>query len=477
MSTSKTLIMFRIVLLAFILFYSTISNGVFDPFLPDMMIEYKVANNKSESGKAASWLYIAFYLGRFISSAPWGAFIDKYGRKPGLIFSITVIAIFPVLFAMAPNYYLAVFMRFLVGLLNGVSIIGKVMSTEVCTEEYKSWSISVTNTIWALGLTCGPLIGAVFYNMIPSFPLFSTGLFTSLFGILLLVLSSIYFEETLEKTITPMRMEKMGQEDQEEEEEGNNIIEMGKEVVGDATEMRKIVRTDETTFTKEEPSPGLKIFSIYTPNMLKLILIFSFNTFSAAVFVGLIPFWIASKYQDGGLNFQYNDISDIFLYLTPFQLILQLFLYPLIQKKRGDYWLITYGHYAQIPLYFFLPFAHNFGEGSYMIQKLWIIFWFFVRNIASFMNFAALQSFTNDITTTEIRGKVNGVKSAFSSMMQMAGPILGQWMLSWSETNGLSYPFDYHFVFLIMCILSFFIILLIRSLKFVGHPTSTQLAL
>jgi hypothetical protein len=47
--------------------------------------------------------------------------------------------------------------------------------------------------------------------------------------------------------------------------------------------------------------------------------------------------------------------------------------------------------------------------------------------------------------------------------------ILGGWLLSWSENNGFSYPFNYHFVFLIMCTITLLLIVAISSFKFLDR--------
>lgn len=326
----------------------------------------------------------------------------------------------------------------------------------------KPWSISVTNTIWSLGMTIGPFIGSSLYNLFPSLPMFASSLAVCLIGCVLIALSAVYFEETLDR---------------------NNI--------SVTSIYKKANEIEETTSDIESPSVAkipldvavkpnsggiyemLDILKL--PNVLRIIIIFSTNTFYAAVLVSLIPFWIASNYEDGGLGFKHHDISDIFIYLTLPQLVLQIILYPIVQKRRGDFWLITRGHCAHIPLFFFLPFAHVFGKNSFTIQKAWITFWLFIRNLASFMNFAVLQRYGNDVISSQKRGKMNGIQITFSSFFQIVGTFLGGWLLSWSETNQLSYPFDYHFDFLLMCIVTMIALTIIYQLKFVNDERTNKL--
>jgi MFS family permease len=99
-------------------------------------------------------------------------------------------------------------------------------------------------------------------------------------------------------------------------------------------------------------------------------------------------------------------------------------------------------------MFFLLPLAHSFGSEALLSQKAWIVFWMFVRNFASFMNLTALQRLTNDAIDSDKRGKLNGIQLTFSSGLQIAAPILGGWLLSWSMKSYRVFPFDYHLVFI-----------------------------
>jgi MFS family permease len=456
------LITIRILILAFILCFNSITTAYIDTLLPDMMTLFNVTSNKSEAGKAASGIFTLFFVGRFISASFWGTFIDKHGRKTGVIIALVSLTICTFLFGLSSNLYYALFIRFITGLCNGLSIIGKTLSTEICPDDMKPWSISVTNTIWSLGMTIGPIIGASTYNRIPTFPILSSSLAVCLMGCLLLVLSIVYFEETLHTTQHETKeiqtYNKVANRQEDEIKETTSNLELSK--IGDDED-----DNNNTPIPKPKATPSaMEILSV--PNVPRIIAIFSTNTFYTSVLVGLIPFWVASRYEDGGLDFQYRDIADVFVYLTLPQLILQTLLYPMIQKRRGDFWLITRGHYAYLPLFFFLPFAHTFGKNAFTIQKIWITFWLFIRNLASFMNFAVLQRYGNDIISPQKRGRMNGIQITFSSLFQILGTFLGGWLLSWSETNNLPYPFNYHLVFLLMCLVTVVIIVVVSGLKF-----------
>jgi MFS family permease len=449
-SSETRLIMFRIVLLSFIMCFNSMACIYFDAFLPEMMVKFGVAQNKSESGKSAAWITAGFCFGRLISASLWGAFVDKYGRKTGLILQLVLVSFCTLMFGFCTSFYAALIVRMMSGLLNGLSVIGKTVSMEICPNEFKSWSISVTNTIWSTGTILGPVFGSVLYNRVfgRSYPMMLSSIVMAIIGLILIPFSLHFFEETLPDRSSH---QPLPSDDTNDKESINNSLEES-----------PLPKNISASASASASSLG---YLMRIPNVGKLILAFSFNTFLATLFSGLLIFWVSAKYEDGGLDFNYNDISQIFLYFIVPQLILQIILYPLFQTKFGDFTLLTTGHWIYIPMFLCLPFAHNMGN-SYGIKKLYIVFWLFIRNMASFMNFSALQRFTNDIILPENRGKVYGLQGTVASSLQIFAPLIGKGILSITMISHFPFPFDYHFVFILLSVMTLFILSRIYKLRF-----------
>lgn len=164
-----------------------------------MMVDFGLVKSKSDSGHYAALLASGFFFGRFISASIWGIFIDKYGRKTGLLTILGSVSFLTLLFGFSTNFTMALTIRTVTGLFNGLSIVGKTLSTEICPPDLKPWSISVTNTIWGLGMTVGPFIGAQFFRISLDYPyLISAGVVAGL-GCLMCFLCYTFMEETLDK--------------------------------------------------------------------------------------------------------------------------------------------------------------------------------------------------------------------------------------------------------------------------------------
>lgn len=495
----KRTYLIRIFIIAFVLFYNSASAMYLYSFLPKMMVDFHVAENETLSGKYAAWMASGYFFARFLSSPFWGKFIDRSGRKRGLIMILGAISTLTLLFGFAQNFWWALSIRLITGFINGLSIIGKVLTTEVCPDDMKAVSISIISTLWSLGMTVGPFFGSFFYEWIPDWPYLASAIAVSLLGYTLMFLSWIYLEETLDENKSKTKDSKPAialqekgnfkyatlkedEEEQEEEEKSSETLDQSESTqtpdktleaeTEDSKDVKKdstvvIIQTDQQEFASMNRVQQF-FYLLKIPNVIPLIFIFSINTFYAAVYGELIPFWAAARYEDGGLEFTVGDISQIFIYLTAPQLLIQIFLYPYLQKKKGDFWVLSVGHIMHIVLFLCIPYAHWIPQNNIGSIKLYLVFWMFVRNLGSFMNFSALQRYTNDSITPQRRGQINGFQIACSSLFQTTGPILGAFVLSWSMEVQRPYPFNYHFVFLVMILITLITLYVIyRRLDFV----------
>ncbi|XP_062196609.1 probable peptide/nitrate transporter At3g43790 isoform X4 [Phragmites australis] len=150
------------------------------PYLYFMIRDLKIAKQEQDIGFYAGFVGATYFLGRTISSVPWGMFADKYGRKPCIVISILSVIVFNTLFGLSTTYWMAIVTRGLLGLLCGILGPIKAYATEVCRKEHQALGISLVTSSRAIALVVGPAIGGFLAQPAQKYPyLFSE---ESIFG-------------------------------------------------------------------------------------------------------------------------------------------------------------------------------------------------------------------------------------------------------------------------------------------------------
>ena len=324
-----------------------------------------------------------------------------------------MVSLSTLLFGLARGFYSSLIARTIVGITNGLSIIGKTLSTEISTPELKSWSVSITNTFWALGSTLGPYLGAKCYDSHSISPSLSGSISVSAFGLVLIFLALYHLREM------------------------NSSI-------------AKVTNCNISLL-------------INKPNVKHLIFVFSTNTFFSSVITEIIPYWTAASYDRGGLGFDYTQISRIYLGMIVPQICAQLLLYPLLDKIKSSIWILKLGHLIHLLTFTLLPMGHFIRSDVLII--IWIVSWMVLRNIASFINFATLQKLTNDIVQADMRGRLNAIQIITSSIFQIIGMFMGGWLIAFTMTSEFVFPFNYYFVFIILSLVSLLSLFVINKIN------------
>jgi MFS family permease len=170
-----------------------------------MIQDFDMANDASEVGKYTGFIVGGFYFGRMLSSAIWGDIIDKFGRKPGLALSILSTTIFVINFGLADCFSKAVGFMTLIGFFNGLSTIGKTLSTEInftengISDNGSAWALSFIFSVSYAGSLIGTYIGARFLDYYPEAPYLMSGIVCSGIGLLTLLVGLFCLDETLIK--------------------------------------------------------------------------------------------------------------------------------------------------------------------------------------------------------------------------------------------------------------------------------------
>eukprot|EP00750_Incisomonas_marina_P005326 INCI13908.1.p1 GENE.INCI13908.1~~INCI13908.1.p1 ORF type:complete len:616 (-),score=85.09 INCI13908.1:131-1978(-) len=91
------------------------------------------------------------FVGMFFGSTSWGYFQDHVGRKIGYYVSVAWVLVFGLGTAFADNYYLVLFLRFMVGFGVAGSHVAVTIFTEFLPANKRALFIVLVNGFWAIG--------------------------------------------------------------------------------------------------------------------------------------------------------------------------------------------------------------------------------------------------------------------------------------------------------------------------------------
>jgi len=94
-----------------------------------------MADDRTVAGYYAGALSAAFFIGRGLASPFWGLFIDKKGRKIGLIIAFSSSAVLLLMSGFILNYVVIVILRFISGAMSPIAVIGKILVSELCDND------------------------------------------------------------------------------------------------------------------------------------------------------------------------------------------------------------------------------------------------------------------------------------------------------------------------------------------------------
>ena len=150
-----------------------------------------------------------------------------------------------------------------------------------------------------------------------------------------------------------------------------------------------------------------------------------------------------------------RKLAHIFAFLGPFQLMIQVMIYPIIAKAKGDAWIMKVFSTAMLPIYLIIPMTTPLFAHAPAIQaKVFLTLLLGVRYLCLFVIFSTLQKIMNSSVKPEVRGKLNGVAQTVASIVQILGSYFGSVLIAWSMNNKLKYPFNHHCLFVVLAIIN-----------------------
>lgn len=130
------------------------------PFVAFMIVDFRMSENLDDAGYTAGWITGMFMVGRLFAGIPWGLAADRWGRKICLVISMFNITLLSIVFGFSTNFFMAIIVRFLLGMGNGFSGIAKSYISEIAkSRDHEVRAFGYINATWGLGNILGPVIG------------------------------------------------------------------------------------------------------------------------------------------------------------------------------------------------------------------------------------------------------------------------------------------------------------------------------
>ncbi len=138
-----------------VMFINLLGFGIVVPLLPFY----------AKSFHATAWqialVFSAYAIGSFFGEPFWGRLSDRKGRKPILISTVSGNLACYTAMALAPNIYIAFFVRILGGLMSGNGSVIQGYIADVTPPEDRAGRLSLLGAAYNVGLIVGPALGGL----------------------------------------------------------------------------------------------------------------------------------------------------------------------------------------------------------------------------------------------------------------------------------------------------------------------------
>ncbi|XP_020240497.1 protein ZINC INDUCED FACILITATOR-LIKE 1 isoform X2 [Cajanus cajan] len=375
--------------------------------------DFNIAKTEADISSYAGYVGSAYMLGRCFTSVLWGIIADRYGRKPVLIIGIISVIIFNTLFGLSTNFWMAVIMRFLLGVFNGLLGPVKAYAAELFREEHQAIGLSTVSAAWGIGLIIGPALGGYLAqpvekyphvfpkdSFLDKFPYFLPSFIITVFAVVVAIVC-IWIPETLHNHNCS-----------DESIDNAEALENGSS--GAAKD--KIIRKNENLLLNWPLMSSIIAYCVFSLHDIAYQEVFSL--------------WAVSPQRLGGLNFTTDDVGNVLAISGLALIIYQLTTYPSVEKDFGPIGIARISGMLSIPLLQSYPFiALLSGLALYIVISIASI----LKNVLSTTIITGLFLLQNRAVEQHQRGAANGISMTGMSLFKAIGPATGGVILTWSQ--------------------------------------------
>ena len=131
------------------------------PYAPFMVKFFGLTDDDRELGFYAGFFMTATQVGALLSSVFWGVMSDRWGKRVVIMIGLGSCTLPQLLFGLATSMPVALALRLLMGLLNGLIGAAKALAPELVAPTEQAAAMSMIAATWGLGNLAGPAIGGL----------------------------------------------------------------------------------------------------------------------------------------------------------------------------------------------------------------------------------------------------------------------------------------------------------------------------
>eukprot|EP00904_Undaria_pinnatifida_P008637 jgi/Undpi1/4903/HiC_scaffold_19.g08255.m1 len=474
------------------------------------MVEHLgVVDDKDEAGYYAGLMSSSFMIGRLFSSHLWGIAGDRLGQRFVLVFGIVSTTILSVVFGCSTTFAVAISSRFLLGLLNGATVVSRTLVSDVCGSEHETVGMGLVASSWTVGGILGPGVGGLLaepatyhpatfsqHGLFGRYPyllpnLIGAGLSFVALPLVLCSLqdlklpaSGIKTTDTLLDWYSSWRRSiggiGGGKIEQCNRDGGGNGNKCGARVKYVSMHEPESPRTRDDDIPKRSRKPQVVLPTVMCPqvetggsnqcsavlgqdeskveqesllaqgNIRVLLLI---NGIYACVYSGfneVYPLWALSSEAKGGLDWSTPQIGKVLFLCGVLVLALETLVVPHATPWLGINRSQRIGSVVEIPIYILLPMLSRAASCDGLQIFFTSVTLLVIYYAGSNAFYVGLALATNNAVSSRRRGELNGMSVTIESLGKAISPIVCSALFAVSIHGNRSYPIDHHFVFYLL---------------------------
>jgi MFS family permease len=193
------------------------------------------------------------------------------------------------------------------------------------------------------------------------------------------------------------------------------------------------------------------------PGILKILVTYMLLSTISIGFDEAFPLWAMSTTEKGGLNISSPQVGNILSVTGAMLVVFTVVICPRVTNYYGTQKTFLIAQLSGAPLVIMIPVIRNLQDlvhlnsttSQWLIMTLFILF-----KMSTNLAFSTIALIINQSVPSNKRASINGLAMTLGSFAKGIGPIICSIILAWSINDHLSYPLNYHLLFIVLAIAS-----------------------